>query len=144
MIKKEQSDKWINLAGLSSSSAPKPHRKGGKAKIGNYCNRAKRFCFSVEMIDTEFKISINNKYNRNMKRKILMAIGIIVVAIVTVYNTYSSRTGIQLADLTMANIEALAQSKPEIEFDVICVTTCTNCWCYYIAEDYFADGEPWL
>ncbi len=57
------------------------------------------------------------------------------------YNIYSNQKTVALSDLALSNVEALAGW--EIEFGVICVTSCSNCWCYYVEDDLWVDGEPW-
>lgn len=76
-----------------------------------------------------------------MKKKILGIIAVVAIAAFSGYHAYSSRNNANLSDLTMANIDALAQTT-EVDFGVICATVCRDCWCYYVEDDYFADGKP--
>ena len=76
-----------------------------------------------------------------MKKNILKVAFVAAFALVAGYGIYTAKAETNLSDLALDNVEALASG--EVEIGVICVTTCSYCWCGYFPENYWADGEPW-
>ena len=67
-----------------------------------------------------------------MKAKLLKFALVIVVAIVSVVNIFNAQKSVQLSDLAMANVEALAADKPEIWIGTPCMETPDN-YCIYLS-----------
>ena len=82
-----------------------------------------------------------------MKKNILKVALVAIFAFFAGYGVYTSQKSVDLSALALDNAEALAYG--EIGIGTICVTSCTNCWCYYPPccglsnNDYWADGEPY-
>jgi len=106
------------------------------AKFNLSIRQEKGFSPTVRLIVTkESMLYINMK-------KFLKAALLVVVVAVAGYGAYEAQCEeIQLSETMLANVEAIADS--EIEIGVICVTTCADCWCYYVEDDLWVDGEPW-
>ena len=77
-----------------------------------------------------------------MSKKIFAALIVAVVAIFAGYNIYQSqRTEIEMSDLAMANVEALASSSEnDPDYNPDCPNGCLDggkqCHCYHNYSDY--------
>lgn len=70
-------------------------------------NEVAHYCYSVEMIDTEMEKSINKKVEK-MKKRMMGFIAIVAIVAVAGYNVDTSQNNVKLSNLTLANVEALA------------------------------------
>lgn len=72
---------------------------------------------TVEMIKQKVnrRENINNKKDIKMRKNILSTAFAVVIMAIAGYNVYLNQTKSNLSDLALANIEALADDKPEVE-----------------------------
>lgn len=61
-----------------------------------------------------------------MKKKISAVIMFAVVALVAGINVYYSQRSVDISDVALANVEALAQG--EVEFPYYCIGSAWACW----------------
>lgn len=64
------------------------------------------------------------------------------ITIVAGLNVYNSRQDVELSEMALANIEAIAQG--EVIIGVPCVQVCQNCWCIYFDPYEEVEGEPYI
>ena len=77
-----------------------------------------------------------------MKKRILSATIIAAVAIVAGWNYQQSENEMELSDLALANVEALADG--EVIIGVPCAQVCQNCWCIYFSPYEEVEGQPYF
>ena len=77
-----------------------------------------------------------------MRKKIFGAVLIAVMAVAAGWNYQQNKQSVELSDLAMANVEALAD--PEIIVGVPCAQVCQNCWCIYFDPYEEVEGQPYI
>ena len=76
-----------------------------------------------------------------MRKKIFGAVLIAAMAVAAGWNYQQNKQSVELSDLAMANVEALAD--PEIIVGVPCAQVCQNCWCIYFDPYEEVEGQPY-
>jgi|Cm1ome_3_1110798.scaffolds.fasta_scaffold01567_7 hypothetical protein len=77
-----------------------------------------------------------------MRKKIFGAVLIAAMAVAAGWNYQQNKQSVELSDLAMANVEALAD--PEIIVGVPCAQVCQNCWCIYFDPYEEVEGQPYI
>ena len=77
-----------------------------------------------------------------MRKKIFGAVLIAAMAVAAGWNYQQNKQSVELSDLAMANVEALAD--PEIIVGVPCAQVCKNCWCIYFDPYEEVEGQPYI
>lgn len=77
-----------------------------------------------------------------MRKKIFGAVLIAAMAVAAGWNYQQNKQSVDLSDLAMANVEALAD--PEIIVGVPCAQVCQNCWCIYFDPYEEVEGQPYI
>lgn len=77
-----------------------------------------------------------------MRKKIFGAVLIAAMAVAAGWNYQQNKQSVELSDLAMANMEALAD--PEIIVGVPCAQVCQNCWCIYFDPYEEVEGQPYI
>jgi hypothetical protein len=77
-----------------------------------------------------------------MRKKTLSVVIIAAVAIVAGWNYQQSENEMELSDLALANVEALADG--EVIIGVPCAQVCQNCWCIYFSPYEEVEGQPYF
>ena len=77
-----------------------------------------------------------------MGKKIIGVIAFAAIAVAAGWNYQQNKQDVELSDLAMANVEALAD--PEIIVGVPCAQVCQNCWCIYFDPYEEVEGQPYI
>ena len=77
-----------------------------------------------------------------MRKKIFGAVLIAAMAVAAGWNYQQNKQSVELSDLAMANVEALAD--PDIIVGVPCAQVCQNCWCIYFDPYEEVEGQPYI
>ena len=77
-----------------------------------------------------------------MKKKMLGIIAFAAIAAVSGWNYTLNMNNVNLSDLALENVEALAQG--EVYVGVPCTLICANCWCIYFDPYEEIQGQPYV
>lgn len=75
-------------------------------------------------------------------KKVLLTVAVVATAAIAGWNYQQNQQSIELSDLAMENINALAT--PEVGIGVPCAQVCTNCWCVYFNPYEEYEGRPYI
>ena len=97
---------------------------------------------SAERIDAENKISNNLKISLFMRKNMIKAAFVAAVGLIAGVNVYNSRKSVELSDIALANVEALADDESSVTCNSdkgdVCVVGSTN------VSDYDEGCSSWF